>query len=397
MGIVAGLIVSLFFGSFSPHKLFPATEAAAAAPPALRAAAAVGELAAARAAAPVCAPCAPLAPPCEAAAAPVPCTPAALPAPPACSPAALPAPPAPPPPPPAPAGLSFTPGYAISSLMRTSGVLTRTTASTVSHMATLKHPRYNAIVDAGAFDGVDYTLPAYRAGYDVFVFELSPRNQENLIGQLKGGGLAEGRDFSIIRPAPPYAPPPRAAKSPHVYVFFAGVSDASRPAVVRRFAGMADAGEGEEVAPAGTMCATCLPTALVAIDDVVPEWARLWILKLDTQGHEPYALAGAARTVRSGRTRALALEWWPAGIVAQGIADGGVAALTALYDIGARCFDLGSSEGNKIATLMFDRPSGLKEWTQAHLDAPRNPPPGGDPIGAWDDLFCTLGVADGAD
>ena len=345
------------------------------------------------------APCAPAAP----------CPPAAAPcAPPAPCPAAAPCPPAPAPCPPAPAPCAPAPAaappprgiagaeYAISSLFRVGNVAPSRNwgAGEVSPMATAFHGGWNAIVDAGPFDGTDFTLPAYRAGYSVFAFELSPANHAQTVRSLVKAGLAEGVDFSIVRPAPPYAPPPRAAKAPHVYLFAAGVSNASRPIALRYNAVMQGAGEGIEVAPGGcgaeAPATTCWAGSVVALDDVLPAWATLWMLKLDVQGHEPFALAGAARTLASGRVNTLHMEWWPTGIVAQGVPDGGVAALGALYDLGAMCFDTGHTVGNAMPGLGADRPSGLRAWTDAFLAVPHTPPPGGDPIGAWDDLWCQM-------
>jgi len=130
----------------------------------------------------------------------------------------------------------------------------------------------------------------------------------------------------------------------------------------------------------------------VRLDDVIPAWARVWVLKLDVQGREPQALAGARALLAARRVHALVAEWWPAGIVAQGTADGGAAALEALVDGGAACFDMGTHESNALAGMGIDRPSRIRDWVAALLAVPRTPPPGGDPSGAFDDVLCQLAV-----
>ena len=286
--------------------------------------------------------------------------------------------------------------YAISPMFRLSASSERNwAASEVSPIVTAHHGAWNSVLDAGPYDGVDVTRPAYQAGYNVFVFELSPQNQVSTVNTLIGAGLVEGTDFTIIRPTPPFQPPPRAAKEPHVYIFFAGVSEVSRPIALRYNPIMNGAGEGLEVAPDGTCteervaAGLCWFSNVVAIDEVLPEWATLWLMKLDVQGHEPQTLVGAKRTLASGRVNTLQMEWWPSGIIGQGTADGGVGALTELYDLGARCFDMGHTVGNNMPGIGIDRPSGLRAWTDAFLAVPRVAG-AGDPIGAWDDLICQM-------
>jgi len=292
--------------------------------------------------------------------------------------------------PPLPSGAR---GPFISPLLRAAGGLAKKAGvSGVSYMASVAHPRYNAVLDAGAFDGSDYTLPAFRAGYSVFSFEMAPENQNRVVATLMGAGLREGADYTVIRPTPGArpSPPARAAAQAHIYLFFAGVSSSNSGVKVGYNSIMNGAGEGIEVAGpcSGAGDASCSP--VVRIDDVIPDWAQLWIFKLDVQGHEPQALAGAAALLASRRVHSLMMEWWPAGMMEQGTADGGVAALNALYALGAQCFDVGTSEGNQMPGTGIDHVTSVPAWTAAMLAVPRHTPPGGDPIGAWDDLMCTM-------
>jgi len=300
--------------------------------------------------------------------------------------------------------------YFISNLIRAAGgLMKKPSISGEAYLASVPpFGGYNSVIDGGAFDATDYTLPAFRAGYSVFTFELSPSNRPLVLNTFRNAGLIEGRDFTVIRPVPGEVPKPPAKKEggPHIYFFEAGLSSTNTGVAVKMHP-TSIANENFEVAgaksPDSTFCAsselratdvsraqsTC--AALIRLDDVLPSWARFWVLKLDVQGHEPYALEGAKQTLAErGKVHALSLEWWPTGIVSQGISDGGIASLRSLYDLGAICFDVGSVDANKIPGLGVERPSTIEAYTAALLGAPRTQGPGGDPIGAWDDLYCQL-------
>lgn len=300
--------------------------------------------------------------------------------------------------------------YYISNLIRAAGgLMKKPSISGEAFLASVPpFGGFNAVIDGGAFDATDYTLPAFRAGYSVFTFELSPSNRPLVLNTFRNAGLIEGRDFTIIRPVPGEIPTPPAKKDggPHIYFFEAGLSNTNTGVAVKMHSTLI-ANEAFEVAgansPDSVFCAssalrstdaaraqnTC--AALIRLDDVLPSWAKFWVLKLDVQGHEPHALDGAKKTLAErGKVHALSLEWWPTGIVSQGIPDGGIAALRSLYDLGAICFDVGTVDANKIPGLGVERPSTIEAYTAALLAAPRTPGPGGDPIGAWDDLYCQM-------
>lgn len=92
----------------------------------------------------------------------------------------------------------------------------------------------------------------------------------------------------------------------------------------------------------------------------------------------------------------IVLEWWPAGIIKQGVADGGKLALRELYKIGAECFDFRTHVGY----VPLDRPSEISAWVDFLLAVPRNSERSaeghwlGDPIGGWEDLVCVLDRGD---
>ncbi len=69
--------------------------------------------------------------------------------------------------------------YYISNLIRAAGgLMKKPSISGEAYLASVPpFGGYNAVIDGGAFDATDYTLPAFRAGYSVFTFELSSSNR----------------------------------------------------------------------------------------------------------------------------------------------------------------------------------------------------------------------------
>lgn len=140
-------------------------------------------------------------------------------------------------------------------------------------------------------------------------------------------------------------------------------------------------GAGAEVDPTSLEQGGSL--ALLRMDAVVPTTARVFLLKIDVQGHETQALRGVEKLFDARSVHLISLEWWPMGIQAQGVADGGIAGLRALYDRGAVCYDL-QTHGYNVPT----RPSELSAWTQYLLDVPLS----ADELGGWEDLLCTMAL-----
>jgi FkbM family methyltransferase len=268
----------------------------------------------------------------------------------------------------------------------------RLNAQEASPLVSFKHPRFDTVIDVGAFDGVDYTLPGFRAGYDVYSFEFAPSNQERLLHTLQNAGLVEGTHFSVIRPVPGAIPAFEKMPCPHVYVFFAGASSKNTGFAQRQN----DASRNPETTEVGAASTSEGALPVLRLDDVVPADAAVFALKIDSQGHEPFVLEGSQALLAHGRVHMLVLEWWPAGIIKQGVADGGKAALRGLYDLGAECFDLRTH----IGYIPLDRPSELGAWVDFLAAVPHSADRSaeghfiGDPIGGWEDLVCMLNNGD---
>lgn len=60
------------------------------------------------------------------------------------------------------------------------GIPVQAAADKASTYLNRKSPHWDTVIDAGAFDGSDYTLPAYKQGYNVYSFEVR--------GEEGGGG-----------------------------------------------------------------------------------------------------------------------------------------------------------------------------------------------------------------
>lgn len=206
-----------------------------------------------------------------------------------------------------------------------------------------------------------------------------------VLGTLKNAGLIQDTHFSVIEVTPGQVPSVPRKPTPHIYFFKAGVSNVNAGFSVRGNTEMGGAAEGMEV---GQQTSDASAYPVVRIEDVVPLDSKVFILKMDVQGHEPFALEGARKLLNSkGAVHMLSLEWWPSGMQKQGVADGGLEALTKLYDAGATCYDLGTHP----RYINADRPSSLAAWTQFLLDVPKSGP-NGDIIGGWEDLVCTFSI-----
>jgi hypothetical protein len=80
----------------------------------------------------------------------------------------------------------------MSPLLSRVGVQLNARADRVSSFLSAKRARNDTVIDAGAYDGSDYTLPAWRIGYNAYSFEFSPVNQDKVVGTLNAAGLRLG-------------------------------------------------------------------------------------------------------------------------------------------------------------------------------------------------------------
>jgi FkbM family methyltransferase len=229
-------------------------------------------------------------------------------------------------------------------------------------------PEYDTVIDVGAYDCKDYTLPGFKAGYVVFTFEVDISNQNRCLRKLKENGLVEGYNLTIIEVKPGEIPKPvdfdPINKRPHIYFFKAGISNK---------VGGVTVGWAKELA---TITGQGNQTAVIPLDSVIPSKAKVMVLKSDTQGHEYGVFSGATEILKRGM-EVIFLEYWPNGAKYHGFES--VKVLELLYDLGYRCFDTGFHRYNKVT-----RPSEIHEYTQQLIDQQLTV----DALGSWDDVVC---------
>ncbi len=77
----------------------------------------------------------------------------------------------------------------------------------------------------------------------------------------------------------------------------------------QRLGGISDSASGKR---------TALPVPVVAVDDTLVDGASVSFVKMDIQGHEPFAIDGMARTLQRNDRLIMVTEFWPFGIAAAG-------------------------------------------------------------------------------
>ncbi len=262
-----------------------------------------------------------------------------------------------------------TVSFHVSDALRLAGGSVRKDTPERSALLSKKHPGYDVVVDVGAFDCSDYTIPAFELGYVVFAFE--PVNWLRCVVRFEADKMRRGLDYEIVQVAPGQRPSavklPRPRKG-FVFLYAAGASDS--------FASLNALGAGPmvQLRSADGYRAT-IPT--VTLDEIVPPEAKVYLFKTDAQGHEPSVIRGGAEILKRG-VGVVALELWPAGIEASGL-DPHVP-LAALYAAGYACFDLGVHDYNVV-----DRPSEIRAYVNDMLAQGTKE----DHIGSWDDLICS--------
>ena len=222
------------------------------------------------------------------------------------------------------------------------------------------------VVDVGACDGSDWTLPAViKRGHTVLAFE--PLNTDRFMTKIRASGL-ESKTVLVDYKKPPGKWP----LDGQVFLFAAGASDYDGTVQIH------SAGELASVIPqnfygnSGVTSGKSVP--VLRLDSVIRN-QDIHILKIDTQGNELAVLRGAEALFRGGHINMVELEFW-----SKGIAQGGhdpVEVLNFLHKHGFMCFDY-----SRNRHIPPNRPSDFEAFV-ASFDGNRD---GG--FGAWDELIC---------
>jgi FkbM family methyltransferase len=246
------------------------------------------------------------------------------------------------------------------------------------------HPRAKRnmlVVDVGCNDGSDYVIPAVsKNGHTVLAFDPMRTNVEALERNANAhnlGGRLTRRDASVanmtLYPLMPEG---------HIYLFEAAVSDSNGHLTM--YHGSALSGKLDSPIPQDFYGeeATSGPQSnvmAVRLDAVVAQ--DVYILKIDTQGHELQVLLGATQLFLNFRVQIVMLEFWPKGML-QGGSDP-LRVLDLLRSFGFACFDISAEY------LPASRPDDFEGFVAAFNTATQAiQDPNIRAFGAWEDLFC---------
>jgi FkbM family methyltransferase len=238
------------------------------------------------------------------------------------------------------------------------------------------------VVDIGCNDGSDYAIPAVlKNGHTVLAFDPMRANVEALELNANAhnlGGRLTRSDASMGNTTTPYPLTPEG----RIYLFEAAVSDANGhrtmhhgPASNGRMDSLVQQdfyGQAPTAGPESNIIA-------VRLDAVVAQ--DVYILKIDTQGHELQVLLGATQLFLNFRVQIVVLEFWPKGML-QGGGDP-LRVLDLLRSFGFACFDISAEY------LPASRPDDFEGFVAAFNTATQAiQDPQKRAFGAWEDLFC---------
>ena len=230
------------------------------------------------------------------------------------------------------------------------------------------------VVDVGANDGRDYTLPAARLGHRVYSFEPTPKVYDRLVQRLAAEAHHNVSHFATLEGF---------ARAPAGSVYLQrGVAVSNRSGVAtftatERGGGTANSLNGVRALPR-TMRRSAVSSnvTLTTLSAVLAEEAHgVFLLKIDAQGHEYHILQGARAYITRHPVYFLLVEFYPKGLRAGGVHP--LQLLTMLqHELGYQCFDL--------------RCTGKKHGART-LDAfvHHYPAVAANEFGTWTDLLCT--------
>jgi hypothetical protein len=247
----------------------------------------------------------------------------------------------------------------------------------------IDNQRHLLIVDVGACDGTDWSIPAVKnRGHTVIAFE--PMNAGRFRSKIGEHGLSDRiteiaispgslPDFpGFLRASGAFPPVYPLGGDGQIFFFEACVSNSSGSVEMFSTGELAslvsqDFYKDENF---GNAKSKNLPS--VRLDSVVSQDVHL--LKIDTQGHEYGVLLGAQKLFENYRVNMVELEFWPKGM-AHGGTDA-VKVLDFLHSHGFICFDY--ARNNHIPA---DRPSDFEGFVKRFQMSE-------DPFGLWDELLC---------
>jgi FkbM family methyltransferase len=197
------------------------------------------------------------------------------------------------------------------------------------------------VVDIGAHDASDFTIPAAQLGHRVYTYEPTAHKAERILSKLDGLGIAHTSELKGFARAKPGT------------VFFRVASAVSEAAGWAMFSYTPP---GQALGVANSLNRGAMPTrqrrisrqanvTLVSLnDELAAEVDGVYLLKIDAQGQELSILRGAKGYLASHTVPIVHLEYNPKGLAAAGASP--LELLTLLtVELGYTCFDM--REGTK--------------------------------------------------
>ena len=231
------------------------------------------------------------------------------------------------------------------------------------------------VVDVGANDGRDYTLPPATLGHRVYSFEPTVSNYGQILRRIAKAApnvshTTELASFTAAPPGTVYLRQGLAVSNRTGHATFTATPKAH---------GVSNSLNGLKALPrTARKNAVTTSVELTTLSAVLSaEESGVFLLKIDAQGHEYHILQGAREYIMARPVHYILLEYYPKGLRA-----GGVDPLDLLrllqYDLGYQCFDM-RCDGSKS----WGRARSLQQFVRAYPHMTSNE------FGTWTDLLCT--------
>ena len=230
------------------------------------------------------------------------------------------------------------------------------------------------IVDVGAHTGGDLVVPAAVRGHRVYAYEPTRPTFHALVSNLRRNNVSMTMKRDGFRHA----------TAGTVLVRHAAVSDRSGSATLLQsdmYGGVANTLGGEGAMPRqylqrGTTRRNVSTVRLA--DELSEEVDGVFMLKIDSQGHEMSVLRGAEAYIRARPVYLIQLEFFPMGLKAAGVDPLDLLTLVA-DDLGYQCFDMNRDRGIRRQALSLS----LEEFVAAYPPVSKR-----NKFGEWTDLLC---------
>ena len=227
------------------------------------------------------------------------------------------------------------------------------------------------VVDIGTNLGQDLTIPAAQLGHTVYSFEPTPATYGKLLRNLGHHNISFSRDLRDQN-----LHNSRRARRGHVFALNMAVSNRSGVAelVQDRVGGYSNSLNGAAALPRNWAAST-VSVNVSTLDSILQhEEQGLFLLKIDSQGHEYHVLTGALEYIKTHPIYAILLEYYPKGMAAAGVDP--LDLLYLLYrQLGLQCFDIGPHAAKTSLSL--------EDFAQKAY-----PVGNSSFFGSWTDLLC---------